>query len=127
MTGALKEPTVDPARPTIWRISDRRTFQALRRDGRRARRGLLAVSWLPPAPGSASEPPRVAFAVNRSAGGAVARNRVRRRLRAALRELAANGELPAGSYLLSAPGSVARMPWLELVSLAREAVAEVIR
>jgi ribonuclease P protein component len=35
--------------------------------------------------GPGSEPPRVAYAVGRGVGGAVVRNRVRRRLRAATR------------------------------------------
>ena len=47
--------------------------------------------------GSTAEPPRVAFSVGRSVGDAVTRNRVRRQLRAALREHAA--ELRAGRGL----------------------------
>jgi ribonuclease P protein component len=55
----------------------------------------------------------------------VVRNRLRRRLRAALRELLAAGELPGGAYLLTAESAAAEMPWSELVSQLRTAVAEV--
>ena len=54
--------------------------------------------------GSPSEPPRVAYAVGRKAGGAVARNQVRRRLRAATRAHA--GELePGRAYLVGVVGT----------------------
>jgi RNase P protein component len=52
------------------------------------------------------------------------RNRVRRRLRAALRELLVDGRLPAGTYLIGATAEVATMPWSALVSLLADAVAE---
>ena len=45
------------------------------------------VTWLAPPPDGRPHPPRVAFAVGRAAGGAVVRNRIRRRLRAALRDI----------------------------------------
>ena len=82
----------------IWRVRDQSSFQALAR-GRRRRAGNLevrtAVLGLP------SEPPRCAFAVGRSVGNAVTRNRVRRRLRAALRDNAA-ALMPGSGYLLRA-------------------------
>ena len=53
--------------------------------------------------GSPSEPPRVGYAIGRRAGGAVARNKVRRRLRAATRVHA--GELePGRAYLVGVVG-----------------------
>lgn len=54
--------------------------------------------------GPPSEPPRVAYAVGRRAGGAVARNKIRRRLRAATRAHAAVLE-PGRAYLVGAAGS----------------------
>lgn len=48
-------------------------------------------------------PPRVGFAVSRSAGSAVVRNRLRRRLRAVMRELgdpASPPAFPSGDYLI---------------------------
>ena len=63
--------------------------------------------------GPSSEPPRVAYAVGRRAGGAVARNRVRRRLRAATRAHAA--ELaPGRAYLVSVVGPPAPTGYSEL-------------
>ena len=50
--------------------------------------------------GDPCQPPSVAYAVPRAVGGAVERNRLRRRLRATVREL--ESELvPGGAYLLS--------------------------
>jgi ribonuclease P protein component len=66
----------------------------------------------------------VGFAVGRATGGAVVRNRVRRRLRAALRELLVADRLPAGTYLIGATAEVATMPWSALVPLVADAVAE---
>ena len=57
-------------------------------------------------PGSVS----VAFAVPRQVGGAVARNRIRRRLRQAFREV----DAPAGSYLVAARAGAAEAPWAAL-------------
>jgi ribonuclease P protein component len=84
------------------------------------RRGALTVTWLAGEDG----PPRAAFAVGRTAGGAVLRNRVRRRLRAALRELQAAGRLPAGAYLVGGTAALAELPWTELVELLGSAIEE---
>ena len=123
MPTALQGPAVAGTRPQLWRITDRRTFEALRREGRRARRGPLTVTWIP-APLGDTNPPRAGFAVNRAVGGAVVRNRVRRRLRAALRELQAADRLPAGAYLLGGRAELADLPWSALVRLLDGAVAE---
>jgi ribonuclease P protein component len=118
---------VSSARPQLWRITDRGTFQALRQQGRRARRGPLTVTWLPPEVASPPTPPRAGFAVGKAAGGAVLRNRVRRRLRAVLRQLATEGRLPAGSYLLGGSAALATMRWTELVELVAATIAEAQR
>jgi ribonuclease P protein component len=60
--------------------------------------------------GSPSEPPRVAYAIGRRAGGAVARNRIRRRLRAATRTHAAELE-PGRAYLVGVVGAAASAPY----------------
>jgi ribonuclease P protein component len=62
------------------------------------------VTWLPGPPGT---PPRVAYAVGRSVGPAVTRNRLRRRLRAVVAGLA--GELAPGAYLLVAAPEAAAL------------------
>ena len=64
------------------------------------------MSWLAGGEG----PPRVAFAVGRRVGGAVARNRVRRRLRS----LARASTLPAGAWLVGAGPGAGLMSYAEL-------------
>ena len=86
--GAAQPPVQGPLPPVglIWPIRERSSFRALAR-GRRRRRGVVMVTCAVVGPGS--DPPRVAYAVGRGVGGAVVRNRVRRRLRAATRAHAA--------------------------------------
>ena len=67
-------------------------FRRLRQEGTRVRRGVIWCSMLPD---SSIPTPRIAFAIGRSAGSAVMRNRVRRRLREAVRQSA----LTPGLYL----------------------------
>jgi ribonuclease P protein component len=67
----------------------------------------------------ASEPPRVAFAVGRTFGNAVTRNRVRRRLRAAVREHAALLE-PGHAYLWRVTPRVRKATYTELSDALRE-------
>jgi len=124
VTTALGRDPLAAPRPKLWRVSDRSTFVALRRSDHRVRRGALSVTWLPD---DRPTPPRVALAVGRGAGGAVVRNRVRRRLRAALRELLVAGRLPAGAYLVGAGRTVADHPWPALVAQLDDAVAAATR
>ena len=71
--------------------------------------------------GPSSDPPRVAYAIGRTVGGAVVRNRVRRRLRAATRSSAAL-LLPGNAYLVSAGPAAARTSYGELSSSLGEAL-----
>jgi ribonuclease P protein component len=121
VTAAVRSEGLASPRPRLWRVSDRATFQALR-GGRRVRRGPVSVTFLAPADAPSSAPPRVAFAVGKGSGGAVVRNRIRRRLRAALRDLQVRGGLPAGVYLLGGSADVARLPWDALVADVEAAV-----
>jgi len=110
-----------------WRVRDRATFEALRREGRRSRRGVVAVTYLPPASSgglTAAGPPRFAYGVGKRVGPAVVRNRVRRRLRAAARELA-RGEpgLVAGAYLVTASPRAVDVTYAELRRSLAEACA----
>jgi ribonuclease P protein component len=123
VTTAVHGDASTSARPQLWRLTERTAFDALRRHGQRAQRGPLSVTWLPPDAGATPEPPRVAFAIGRAAGGAVVRNRIRRRLRAALRDLQGRGRLPAGTYLLSGRTELATLPWAELLTVVDRAVA----
>lgn len=123
MTSTLRGDHLHAARPSLWRVTQRDELTALRRDGHRVRRGPLSVSWLGSADATTPGHPRVAFAIGRRVGGAVVRNRIRRRLRSALREIHRRGGLPEGAYLLSGDERLATLPWPELVALTDELVA----
>ena len=88
----------------VWRVRDAATFRELRRRGRRLRSGGLSVTWLPD-PGG--HPPRVAYAIGRPVGNAATRNRLRRRLRAIVVELAP--DLRPGTYLIGVDPTVATL------------------
>ena len=81
------------------------------------RRGPLTVTWVP---GEPDEPTRVAYTIGRKVGGAVVRNRIRRRLRAVVRET--RELLRPGAYLLGAGPEAATMPYGELRAAACEAL-----
>jgi ribonuclease P protein component len=100
----------------IWPIRERSTFRALAR-GRRRRRGVVMVTCAVVGPGS--EPPRVAYAIGRGVGGAVVRNRVRRRLRAATR-VHASELVPGRAYLVGASPAAATLTYDELSSALSE-------
>ena len=74
--------------------------------------------------GEEGRPARVAFAVGRGVGGAVVRNRVRRRLRSAIAELAADGAgLAGGAYLVAATPEAAGAPYARLRDDLRRSLA----
>jgi ribonuclease P protein component len=107
----------------IWRVRGQASFRALAR-GRRRAAGLLEVRTVVLAP--SQEPPRVAYAVGRSVGNAVTRNRVRRRLRAAARD---NADLLQGGsgYLVRARSGAGSIPMDELSSTMRAILAGLSR
>lgn len=102
--------------PLVWRIRDRATFAALRQEGHRARVGPVTVVYAPSGPDTAA---RVAYAVGRPVGGAVDRNRLRRRLRVAVRDAAPS----AGAYLVAAGRDACDLGFEEL----RTTVASALR
>jgi ribonuclease P protein component len=99
-------------------IRDRATFDALARR-RPQRRGPITVRVHA---GASSDQPRVSYAVSRRVGVAVERNRVRRRLRAAVYAHADALE-PGRSYLFGAGREALTMPFESL----RRCVGELIR
>ncbi|MDQ4070774.1 MAG: ribonuclease P protein component [Actinomycetota bacterium] len=82
------------------------------------RRGAITVTWLP---GDPAEPPKVAYAIGRRAGGAVVRNRVRRRLRAITREVRA--QLRPGAYLFRASAPASSLSYRDLRATVCQALA----
>jgi ribonuclease P protein component len=99
------------------RVRTRGEFAALRQRGSRSRqRSVRLLHLADGAPGA-----RVAFAVGRPVGTAVVRNRLRRQLRAALREL----EPADGLYLVTVHPSAARQSYSDLQAELSSALTEV--
>jgi ribonuclease P protein component len=97
-----------------WRVRDRATFRALASRPRH-RRGPITLASLSCDDGA---PPRVAYAVNKRVGSAVVRNRVRRRLRAAV--ASHRWQLhPGTAYLF---GAGAEASWADLEAAVGELV-----
>lgn len=101
---------------TVWRIRDRETFRRLRASRQRVRRGPFTVTFVPAAQPA---PPQVAYAIGRKVGGAVVRNRLRRRLRAVVSELAP--QLAPGAYLVGVAPEAASLSFGELQAIVSEA------
>lgn len=101
----------------VLRVSDRATFVALRRASRRARRGPVTVAFTQM---GGTRKASVAYAVPGSVGSATVRNRIRRRLRAAIAEM--SDDLSPGAYMVSAGREVAELPFPELKGALNRAV-----
>ncbi|MFF3715795.1 ribonuclease P protein component [Streptomyces prasinus] len=89
--------------PTENRLRRREDFATAVRQGRRAGRPHLVVHLRsgvtdPHAPGENAAPTRAGFVVSKAVGGAVVRNKVKRRLRHLLRDRVAL--LPPGSLVV---------------------------
>jgi ribonuclease P protein component len=94
---------------TAQRLRRRGEFAAAVRGGRRAGRGVIVVHLVVPEPGAVpARPPRAGFVVSKAVGGAVDRNRVKRRLRHLVRSRL--GDLPPGADLVirTQPGAAGR-------------------
>jgi ribonuclease P protein component len=109
-----------PSGSLTWKTRGRATFQALRQ-ARTVRSGPLSLSWLPAPPG---QPPCLGYAIGKKTGNAVARNRLRRRLREAARLCPG---LPPGIYLVRARPEAATLGFGELVAHLQRAAAAVQR
>jgi ribonuclease P protein component len=94
---------------TTGRLRGRRTFAAIAQQGRTVRSGPLRVRYVV---ASAHEAPAVGFAISKKTGGAVVRNRIRRRLRAAV--AASVTPVTSGFYLISADTAAATVPFADL-------------
>ena len=86
-------------------------FERFRSEGRRFRHGVVWCSWVQDAAGT---PPGVAYAIGRPVGGAVVRNRVRRRLRVIVAAEVARAPLPAGYYLVGVTPAAATASFHQL-------------
>lgn len=104
----------------MHRVDDRGTQIALRR-ARRVRRGPLTLSCV--ADDSAN--PRISYAVGRRAGGAVERNRIRRRLRAVMHGL--SPRLVGRAWLVGAGEEASDLRFHQLETHCRSAVEALSR
>lgn len=100
-------------------LSSRRAFAALGARGSRGGSDLVRVRFL--AAEQDDGPPQIAYAIPRRVAGAVGRNRIRRRLRAAADLLSA--ELSPGDYLISPDPRCRTAPFTELVEGLRAGLA----
>jgi ribonuclease P protein component len=103
--------------PTVARLRGRRAFADLAERGRTVRSAPLRVRYLASADG-----PAVGYAIGKKTGSAVERNRIRRRLRAAVHT--ATTPLTSGFYLISAESSAAHTPFAELVTAVNAVAAK---
>ena len=106
--------TMACATPRIEGVHDRATFDALSHPDGRARRGPVRVAYV-----RGHDEIRVAYSVSRHCGGAVVRNRIRRRLRSVMGSLCT--ELAEGSYLLSAQRGASEIEFAQLTEHVRQA------
>lgn len=93
----------------IGRLSGRSAFARLRAEGTKAGKGpIRVISRCEGHRASSTSPARIAFAIPRSVGNAVVRNRTKRRLTAALRDLSNDHDqgLPAGDHLIRVTASI---------------------
>jgi len=103
--------------PKLDRLRTRADFQRLTRTGRKhATRGLvLQVARQPGVSFSDEQHPRVGFTASKKVGNAVARNRVKRRLRALVHEVLGPKAQPSLDYVLVGRHTTLTRPWPKLV------------
>ncbi len=106
-------------RGVVGRVRSDRTFAALRRSSCRGRHGPVSVSFVARPEWTRCE---VAYAVNRKVGGAVVRNRLRRRMRAIL--AGQETGLPVGAYMVRSGPDGAMLDFDELRMAMTRAVEQ---
>jgi ribonuclease P protein component len=106
------------------RLSRSRDFDAVYRRGRSVSTRFLILYWWPREDGV--EEPRIGLAVPRSSGGAVARNRLKRRLREVWRSLLP-GVRPGQDYVLVARPGLAEASERRGFEWLSERVDEILR
>jgi ribonuclease P protein component len=84
--------------PAAHRLRRSKDFAHTVRRGRRASRGSVVVHLTTPAETGVTEPAKAGFVVSKAVGGAVVRNKVKRRLRHLVAERI--DRLPAGSVMV---------------------------
>jgi ribonuclease P protein component len=102
----------------LGRLTKRSEFLNARK-GLRAARRLVTIEALAIGPGG---PIRVGFTATKRIGGAVVRNRAKRRLREAARQALADAGAPGCDYVFIARDNTADAPWAALLDDVRSAL-----
>ncbi len=110
----------------LVRLKTRADFLRVAAGRRRAVRPGLLLQAAPAAPAdSGGEAVRVGFTASRRVGNAVARNRAKRRLRAAADAVLARDGRPGTDYVLIARAATGERPYAELVGDLKAALRQV--
>ena len=105
----------------VWRLRPRGEFERIRQNGRSWPHRFFILIVLPQ-PDRLEAPPRIGIAAGKKLGGAVTRNRYKRKLRAAVRQVHLN--IPSGVDVIL----IARAPIAEAsVAQITEALRETLR
>ena len=105
----------------VWRLRPRGEFERIRQNGRSWPHRCFVLIVLPQ-PDRLEAPPRIGIAAGKKLGGAVTRNRYKRMLRAAVRQVYSN--IPGGVDVIL----IARAPIAEAsVAQITEALRETLR
>jgi ribonuclease P protein component len=105
--------------PTIHRLTSRPQFLAAAKGVSQAR-GAVVVQRLERGDGDPAV--RIGFTATRKVGGAVARNRCKRRLREAARALVPEHGVPGSDYVFIARQGTADRPWERLLDDVKSAL-----
>ena len=104
---------------TIHRLTSRPQFLAAAK-GVSLARGAVVVQWLNRADGDATI--RIGFTATRKVGGAVLRNRCKRRLREAARAMVGQYGVSGSDYVFIARQGTADRPWDRLLDDVKSAL-----
>ncbi|MFQ8431311.1 ribonuclease P protein component [Amaricoccus sp. W119] len=113
------------SRPALVVLRERADFVAASRARRTSRPGLNLQARRRDAGDDPAGGARVGFTCSKKVGNAVARNRAKRRLRAAAREVMPEAGRPGWDYvLIGRPGTTAARAWPDLLEDLRGALAQ---
>ena len=113
-SGFPSRPPLARGRSKSKRLLKHADFQRVYQDGRRQFTGNMTVFFLRRAPEATEAGPRVGFTVGKVLGGAVERNRIKRRMREAVRTSSALGDGPV-DIVFHPRKSVLTLPFSDLL------------
>ena len=120
-------PTIQRHRYRDQRLRRKSDFDAVFRSGIRESGGVLALRVAPRTEGLDDDPCRFGFAISSRLGGAVVRNRIRRRLRESVRRLNKNADCRGLDVVVIARNGAAEADFGELDSTLRRLVGRSVR